>query len=116
MSFAGPLVESITAAIIIILVLGVFFFIIGLLLKTYPGKSFGNWIEQTLFKQITFFQTLKGVTRQITGVENGLYTVVEVDLYDNNTHFPGLQTDTLNDSRYDSIWSSCTLWSGPHSG
>ena len=47
MSFAGPLVETLTAAMIMILMLAVFFFICGLLLKSYLGKSFENWLENS---------------------------------------------------------------------
>ena len=99
MSFAGPLVETLTAAMIMILMLAVFFFICGLLLKSYLGKSFENWLEQKVLDRIPFYKSLKGITRQFTGVEKGVYTVVEVDLYGNNTRLLGLQTDILKDGR-----------------
>jgi uncharacterized membrane protein len=100
MSFAGPLVETIVAGIVMVLLLGAFLFICGILLKSYLGKSFENWLERIVLERIPFYKTIKGITRQLTGVEKGNYAVVEVDLYGNNTRLLGLHTDTLSDGRY----------------
>lgn len=99
MTFGGPLVETITAGIIMMLILGAFFFMSGLLLKTYAGRSLQNWLERKVLERIPFYQSLRGITRQLTGVEKGMYAVVEVDLYGNNTRLLGMQTDTLADGR-----------------
>lgn len=85
MSFAGPLVETIVAGVVMVLLLGAFLFICGILLKSYLGKSFENWLERIVLERIPFYKTIKGITRQVTGVEKGNYAVVEVDLYGNNT-------------------------------
>jgi uncharacterized membrane protein len=97
MSFAGPIVETIVACIIIMLALGAFFFISGLFFKTYLGKSFEKWLERTVLERIPFYQTIKGVTRQFTGVEKGNYKVVEVNLFGNNNKSFGLLTETMTD-------------------
>lgn len=98
-AFGEPLMESIIAVIIIILVLGFFFFISGLLLKTYLGKHFKNWLEEKILIKIPFYSTLKSVTKQFTGIEEANYPVVEVDLYGNNVKSLGLMTETLTDER-----------------
>ena len=56
-------------------------------------------MEKTILERIPFFQTLKGVTRQIAGVEKGNYKVVEVDLLGNNNKSLGFLTETLTDAR-----------------
>jgi len=99
MQIPYPLLESVVAAIIMVLVLAAIFFFSGLFLKTYIGKSFNNWIENMLLKRIPFYKSLKGIIKELTGKEKGVYTVVEVDLNGNNTSVMGLQTDTLNDGR-----------------
>jgi uncharacterized membrane protein len=99
MSIDGPLLEMTIAIILVVIILGVFFFISGLLLKTYLGNRFEKWLEKTILERIPFFQTIRGVTRQITGVEKGNYAVVEVDLYGNNNKSLGFLTETLTDGR-----------------
>jgi uncharacterized membrane protein len=46
MSFAGPLIESIIAGIILVIILGGFFLISGVFFKTYLGSRFENWLEK----------------------------------------------------------------------
>ena len=99
MTFGGPLVESILAAAIMIVILGIFFFICGFILNTYLGKRFKSWLEKTILENIPFFNTISGVVNQITGNTKGNYAVAEVDLYGNNNKLLGILTETLSDGR-----------------
>ena len=100
MTFGGPLVVSIMAAIIMLAILGIFFFISGLILKTYFGIRFKNWLEKSILEHIPFFNTISGVVHQLTGKKKSDYAVVEVDLYGNNNKLFGILTETLTDGRY----------------
>lgn len=95
-----PVLQAIVATIIIVLVLSSILIIIGLILKTYLGKSFRNWLEKKIYAHIPFYNTFLGVAHQITGEEKENYPVVEVDLYGNNTKVLGLLTETLPDGRH----------------
>lgn len=96
----SALIKTIIAIIFILLILGVFFFIAGLLLKTYLGNSFKNWLEEKVLIKIPMFKTLRGATQQFTGADKKKYPVVEVDLYGNNNTLLGLLTETLTDGRH----------------
>ena len=98
-SFGGPFIETVIAVILIIIIIGFFFFISGLILKTYLGNSFKNWLENKVFGNIPFYNTLKSATKQFTGIEEANYPVVEVDLYGNKVKSFGLMTETLTDER-----------------
>ena len=98
-AYGGPLMETVIAVILIIIIVGSFFFISGLILKTYLGNSFKNWLENKVFGNIPFYNTLKSATNQFTGIEEANYPVVEVDLYGNNVKSLGLMTETLTDER-----------------
>lgn len=99
-SFAGPFIETIVAIIVITIVLVFFFFISGLILQTYLGKSLANWLEKKVLQNIPFYTTLKAATKQLTGVEKENYPVVEVNLYGNKNKSLGLLTETLTDGNY----------------
>lgn len=99
MDYGIPLLKSVVAALLIILGLGLFFLICGILLKTYLGRSFNSWMERHLFDKIPFFKTLQRVVTQFTGVEKGTYTVVEVQ-FENGSSILGIHTETLEDGRF----------------
>jgi uncharacterized membrane protein len=99
MTFGGPLIESIIAAILMVAILGIIFFISGLILKSYFGRRFKKWLEKTILENIPFFNTISGAVHHLTGRKKGDYAVVEVDLYGNNTRLIGLLTETLSDGR-----------------
>jgi hypothetical protein len=113
MSFAGPLIEAIIAGIILVIFLGGFFFISGVFFKTYLGNRFENWLEKKILGRVPFYETIRGVSRHISGVEKGKYSVVEVDLYANTNKVLGLLTETLSD-RLHSICTIYKYWSGTH--
>ena len=100
MELGGPLAKAIIATVIVLIALGVFFFINGLIIHTYLGKRFKDWMEAKVFSHIPFYGTLSGVTKQLVGVGKAKYQVVEFDLYGNNTKVLGLLTDTLTDGRH----------------
>ena len=99
-SFGGPLVETAIVIIILVAILGVVFFVSGLLLKTYLGNSFTNWLENKLLKRIPFYETIKKLTNQFTGIQKGNYSVVAVSLNEKDTTILGLITETLTDGRH----------------
>jgi len=99
MSFAGPLAESIVAAIILAVGLALFFFVAGILLKSYVGRRFKECLEKKLLAHIPYYNTISGVVQQLTGTKDSGYTAVEVDLYGNNNYLIGFLTDTLFDGR-----------------
>ena len=99
-SFGGPLVETAMVIIILVVILGVVFFISGLLLKTYLGNSFTNWLENKLLKRIPFYETIKKLTNQFTGIQKGNFSVVAVTLNEKDTVILGLITETLTDGRH----------------
>ena len=100
MALGGPVSRAIVATIVAVLVLGVFFYINGLITKTYLGSGFKNWVEKKVYSHIPFYNTFLGVTHQITSKENQNYPVVEVDLHGNNNKILGLLTETLADGRH----------------
>ena len=100
MQFGGALFRTIIATILLIIILGFFFFVSGLILKTYLGNRFKNWLKRTILENIPFFSTLNSVVQQITGVEKGNYAAVEVSLYDNENKLLGIHTETLSDGRF----------------
>ena len=99
-SFGGTLVKTIIALLIVAIVLALIFFISGVLLKTYLGSSFKNWLEKKILVHVPFFETFKNLTGQITGVNKSSYVVVEVKLNENNAVLLGLMTETLTDGRH----------------
>jgi uncharacterized membrane protein len=100
LSFGGPLVKTIIATAVVVVVLAVFFFLSGVLFKTYLGSSFKNWLEKKIFARVPFYETIKNVTSQLTGVKKSNYSVVEVSLNKNDTVILGLLTETLSDGRH----------------
>lgn len=100
LSFGGTLVKTIIALVIVAIVLAFIFFISGVLLKTYLGSSFENWLEKKILVHVPFFETFKNLTGQITGVNKSSYVVVEVKLNENNAVLLGLMTETLTDGRH----------------
>lgn len=99
-SIGGTLLKTAIAIVIVILVLVVVFFVSGLLLKSYLGNRFKNWLEEKVLSHIPFFETIRNITKQITGVEKNNYTVVEVSLNENNSSMLGVKTETLSDGRH----------------
>ena len=100
MVLGGPVSRAIVAAIIVVVFLGAFFYITGLITKTYIGSGFRNWLEKKVYVNIPFYKTFLGVTDQITGKDKENYPVVEVDLHGNNNKVLGLLTATLADGRH----------------
>jgi len=100
MEIGGTLVRTIIAGILLIIIIGLLFFVCGLLLKTYLGNRFKKWIQRSLLEHIPFFNTINSVIHQITGVEKGNYAAVEVSLHSNENKLLGLHTDTLPDGRF----------------
>jgi len=99
-SFGGPLVKTVIASALVILVLAVVFFLSGLLLKSYLGRSFKNWLENMVLTHVPFYDTIKNITSQFTGLNKGKYVVVELSLDGNNSVILGLLTETLSDGRH----------------
>jgi len=95
-----PILKTLAAILILVLILGLIFFVSGLILKTYLGTIFKKWIDRTILERIPFFNTLNSVVQQLTGVEKGNYTAVEVSLYENENKVLGIHTETLSDGRY----------------
>lgn len=97
--FGGTLIKSLIAGIIIVLVLGTLFFISGVLLKTYLGNRFRNWLDDKILSHVPFYDTMKNLTGQITGFKEGNYAVVEVKMGENSGVILGIMTETLTDGR-----------------
>ena len=95
--FGGTIFKTAIVVVLIGLILGFFFFINGLILKTYVGNSFKSWLENKILTNIPFFDTLKGVTSQLAGANKGVYKVVAVKINSENSKILGLLTDTLDD-------------------
>ena len=96
----GAVVRAIIAGILLIILLGLFFFVNGLILKTYLGGRFKNWLNRRLLEHIPFFNTINNVIHQISGVEKGDYGAVEVSLSGSENKLLGIHTDTLPDGRF----------------
>lgn len=67
MEIGGILVRTIVAGILLIIIIGLLFFVCGLLLKTYLGKRFKNWLERTILENIPFFNTINSVIHKLQG-------------------------------------------------
>jgi uncharacterized membrane protein len=100
MEIGGPLVKGVIASILLVILLGLFFFVSGFLLKTYLGTRFKTWLERTILENIPFFNTINHVIQQITGMEKGNYAAVEISLFGNENKLLGVHTDTLPDGRF----------------
>ena len=100
MEIGGPLVKGIIAGIMLVILLGLIFFVSGFLLKTYLGNRFKKWLERTILENIPFFKTINHVIQQITGTEKGNYAAVEISLFGNENKLLGVHTDTLPDGRF----------------
>lgn len=96
-TFGGAIFKTVAVVLILVIILGVFFFINGLILKTYLGKNFKSWLENKILSKIPFFDTLKGVTSQLAGANKGVYKVVAVKINSENTKYLGILTETLDD-------------------
>jgi uncharacterized membrane protein len=99
-SIGGTLVKTAVALFIVALVLAFVFFISGLFFKTYLGNSLRNWLEKKILVHVPFYETIKNITTQITGIEKGKYAVVEVCLENQNSSVLGILTETLSDGRH----------------
>jgi uncharacterized membrane protein len=52
------------AALVLLLVIC---FVVGLLIRTEPGRRFGNWLSQHILDRIPGFSLMRGITRQLAG-------------------------------------------------
>ena len=95
----GPLSNAIIAMIFVVLVIILVFFIAGLLLNSFWGKSIKNWLESKVFENIPMFATLKQLTQRVAGIENSNFPVVEIDLYGTDVKVLGIAVDKLSDGR-----------------
>jgi len=44
-------------------------FVVGLLIRTEPGRRFGDWLSQHILDRIPGFSLVRGMTRQLAGKE-----------------------------------------------
>jgi len=100
MHIGGTLIRTILASILLIFLFGLLFFVCGLILKTYLGNRFQNWLEHAILENVPFFNTINSVVHQITGVKQGDYSAVEINLYGNGNKLLGIHTETLQDGRF----------------
>jgi len=100
MQIGGDVVRAIVAGILLIILLGLFFFVNGLILKTYLGNRLKDWLNRSLLEHIPFFNTINSVIHQITGIEKGDFGAVEVSLSGSENKLLGIHTDTLPDGRF----------------
>lgn len=52
------------AALVLLLVIC---FVVGLLIRTEPGRRFGDWLSQHILNRIPGFSLMRGITRQLAG-------------------------------------------------
>jgi Protein of unknown function (DUF502). len=52
------------AALVLLLVIC---FVVGLLIRTGPGRRFGDWLSQHILDRIPGFSLMRGITRQLAG-------------------------------------------------
>ena len=100
MSSDATILKTIVAIVLVVAALAIFFFIWGVIYKSYVGRSINNWMEEKVLDRAPLFKTLRGVTRSLGGIDKNDHAIVEVDLYGNNNKILGLLTDTLTDGRY----------------
>lgn len=98
-SFGSPLIETAMVILILVVGLGFLFFICGLILKTYLGNSFKNWLDKKVMSHVPFYDTIKNLTGQVTGLKEGNYSVVEVTIGEKSDVILGILTETLADGR-----------------
>ena len=96
----GPFTNAILATLIVLLIIVFIFFIAGMLLNTFWGKSIHNWLDKNLLQRIPMFSTLQGLTERVAGIESSNFPVVEVDLYGSGNKMLGLVVETLPDGRF----------------
>jgi len=95
----GPLINTIIVTLIVLAGIVFVFFIIGLLLKTFWGKSLNSWLEKSIYEHIPLYTTFKQFAQRITGIENSNFPVVEVDVYGSGVNMLGIVVETLVDER-----------------
>ncbi len=98
-TFGGAVFKTAVVILILAVILCVFFFINGLILKTYLGQTFTSWLEKKILSSIPFFETIKGITSHFVGANKEVYNIVEVNLDSKNNKILGLLTDKLEDGR-----------------
>jgi uncharacterized membrane protein len=55
--------EKVTALLLLLVIC----FVVGLFIRTGPGKRIGNWITQHILDRIPGFAVMRGMTRQLAG-------------------------------------------------
>ena len=95
----GPLANVIIVTVIVLVGIVFVFFAVGLLLKTFWGQSFNDWLEKHVYEHIPLFTTFKQFAQRITGIENSNFPVVEIDLYGSGVNVLGIVVETLVDER-----------------
>ena len=95
----GPVRNALLVVLLAILLIILVFFIAGLLLNSFWGKSIKNWIESKIFENIPMFSTIKQLTQRVAGIENSNFPVVEIDLYGSDVKVLGIVVETLADGR-----------------
>lgn len=95
----GPVRNALIVVLLAILLIILVFFIAGLLLNSFWGKSIKNWVESKIFENIPMFSTIKQLTQRVAGIENSNFPVVEVDLYGSDVKVLGIVVETLADGR-----------------
>jgi len=96
-----PFPRIVNALIIIALIaLGVFLvcLLVGLLLKTSPGKRFSQFLEKVVMEKVPLLGLVRNLTLSITG-GTSQFKPVEADIYGSGTHMLGFLIESLPDSR-----------------
>ena len=98
-----PFPAVVNALIYLGLILAAIFILcllVGLLLKTGPGRSVGNFIERVLLEKIPLLGLIRKLTLSLTGASGAKLEPVEVDVHGSGASMWGFLMEELPDGRY----------------
>lgn len=95
----GVFANTILASFFVVLFILLIFFIAGLLLNTFWGKSAKNWMEKNFFEHIPMYTTLKDLTNSVVGIESSNFPVVEIDVHSSGVSVLGVVVEEIVDGR-----------------
>ncbi len=95
----GVFTNTILATLIVVLFILMIFFIAGLVLNTFWGKTAKTWMEKSFFERIPMYSTLKDLTNSVIGIESSNFPVVELDVHNSGVSILGVVVEEITDGR-----------------
>ena len=89
-----------TADLMAVMIIMLFFFIIGLIVQMPRGKAYFKYMERKYLEMIPMYSTIRETVHQFTGKTKPFSQVVMADVFGNDTRMVGFITDELENDMY----------------